>query len=211
MVRKILPALLVLAGLMIAGCGQYGEVEQGRAVAFDKEKSIVTIVVDTNKDPKKPAAYTGLPTHQFVLPSVASERGADPTPALRMNLDVEKKTITMYNPKDNKIEDLKFEVLKDEQNVEVRRRHPLVWDAAANKAKKFPEFDAANKVIKIYSSRQSRYTEIKLSEADFGKYQGDQWNAGDECRFYYKVGPKDGKPGESLRFYNITKTDITRR
>ena len=204
MVRKILP-LLVLAGLMLAGCGNYGDVEQGRAVAFDKDKSIVTIVVDTNLDPKKPAAYRGVPTHDYALPTIATERGADPSTGLRLNLDVENKTITMYNPKGKSIEDIKFEVLKDEKNVDVRRRHALVWDAGSNKAKKFPEFDAANKVIKLYSGRQLRYTEIKLSESDFAKYQGDEWNAGDECRFYYK------EKGKSLRFYNITKTDITRR
>ena len=204
MVRKILP-LLVLAALMLAGCGNYGEVEQGRAVAFNKDKGTVTIVVDTNRDPKKPALYRGVPTHEYALPAIATERGADPTPGLRLNLDVENKTITMYNPKGQSIEDIKFEVLKDEKNVDVRRRHALVWDTGSNKAKKFPEFDEANKVIKLYSGRQQRYTEIKLSEADFAKFQGDEWNAGDECRFYYK------EKGKSLRFYNITKTDITRR
>ena len=63
MVRKILPPLLALAGLMLAGCGEYGAVEQGRAVAFDKEKSLVSIIIDTNLDPKKPPAYTELPPH----------------------------------------------------------------------------------------------------------------------------------------------------
>ena len=204
MVRKILP-LLVLAGLMLAGCGEYGKVEQGRAVAFDKDKSIVTIVVDTNLDSKKPASYRGLPTHDYALPTVAEERGADPATGLRLNFDVAKKTITMYNPKAKSIEDLNFEVLKDVEKVDVRRRHELVWDKNSNKAKKFPEFDAANNVIKLYSGRQQRYTEIKLSADDYAKYKGDEWNAGDECRFYYK------EKGKSLRFYNITKTDISRR
>ena len=205
MVRKILPPLLVLAGLMLAGCGEYGEVEQGRAVAFDKEKSTVSIIIDTNLDPKKPPAYTELPPHDYILPTDPMERGADPSVGLRMTLDVEKKIIKMYNPRSKAFEELSFEVVKDEQRVDVRRRHPLVWDQGANKAKRFPDFDEANKVVKLYSGRQQRYTEIKLSADDYAKYKGDEWNAGDECRFYYK------EKGKSLRFYNITKTDISRR
>lgn len=211
MVRKILPALLVLAGLMIAGCGEYGKVEQGRTVAVDKEKDLVYIIVDTNLDAKKPPAYTELPPHAFKLPVDNQERGPEPSPALRMNLDVDKKTISMYNPKSGAIEDLPFEVVKDTQDVDLIRRHPLVWDSATRRARKFPVVDTANRTVEIYSRRQLRVTTIKLSEADFAKYKADDWGAGDEVRIYYKEGYKDGKPGVALRFYNITKTDITRR
>jgi len=205
MVRKILPPLLVLAGLMLAGCGEYGKVEQGRTVAFDKEKALVTIIVDNNLDSKKPPNYMTLPPHVYALPTDPQERGADPTPSLRMNLDVEKKIITMYNPQTKAFEDLPFEVVADHKDVDLRRRHPLVWDAATGKAIQFPRIDAANKTIEIYSRRQMRLTSIKLSEADFAKYKEKEWDAGDEVRIYYK------EPGKSLRFMNITKTDISRR
>jgi len=190
---------------MLAGCGEHGKVEQGRTVAFNKEKAIVTIVVDNNIDPKKPANYATLPTHDYAMPTDPNERGQDPVPALRMNLDVEKKIITMYNPKTKAFESLPFELVEDHQNVDLRRRNPLVWDATARRAKKFPVINAANRTIQIYSSRQMRLSTIKLSEADFGKYKDDEWDAGDEVRIYYK------EPGKAARFMNITKTNISSR
>ena len=205
MVRKILPLLLVLTGLMLAGCGDYGKVEQGRTVAFDKEKSTVTIIVDNNIDPKKQPNYATLPAHVYSLPTVAAERGADPSPALRMGFDVEKKIITMYNPKTKALEELPFEVKDDHKDVDVRRRHPLVWDQSARRAIKFPKIDVAEKSITIYSRRQLRLTTIKLSEADFAKYKDSEWDAGDEVRIYYK------EPGKALRFMNITKTNLNAR
>jgi len=190
---------------MLAGCGEYGKVEQGRTVAFDKEKGIVTIIVDSNTDPSKQPNYSVLPSHEYILPADPVERGADPTPALRMNLDVDNKTITMYNPTTKAFEVLSFEVVEDHKDVDQRRRHPLVWDSATGKARPFPVVEAANKTVTIYSRRQLRLTTIKLSDADFGKYKEKDWNSGDEVRIYYK------EPGKALRFMNITKTDITRR
>jgi len=204
MARKLLLPLLALAGLMIAGCGNYGKVEQGRAVAFNKEKATVTIIADSNITPKKPV-YNVLPAHDYILPTDPAERGAEPSTGLRLRLDVEKKIISMYNPQTKAIEQLPFEVIADQQNVDLRRRHPLVWDAPARKAIKFPKVDKAKQTIEIYAQAQSRLTTIKLSEADFAKYKENDWDGGDEVRIYYK------EPGKALRFMNITKTNIRAR
>jgi hypothetical protein len=205
MVRKILPALLVLASFMLAGCGEYGQVEQGRTVYFDREKSIVGIVVDDNIDPKKPPNYATLPAHFYALPTDPIERGENPTPAKRMNLDVEKKLITMYDTNAKAFEDLPFDVVEDHKDVDVRRRHPLVWDQSTRRAIRFPRVNAAERTVQIYSRRQLRLTTLTLSEADFAKYKDKEWDAGDEVRIYYKA------QGKAQRFMNITKTDITRR
>jgi hypothetical protein len=223
MVRKILLPFFILAGFMLAGCGDYGKVEQGSAVAYDKDKSIVTIVADTNTDVKKPANYTELPVHSYALPPAGSEdRGADPDAGLCVNLDVEKKIITMYNPKEQKLENISFEVVEDiHQRLRVNRRSQLVLPgekvfAGVKTIAEFPIVDEAKKTVQILYRRQfnnqMRLTTFKLSDADFAKYKGKEWNAGCEVRIYYKEGwTADGKPGQSLRFMNITKTDITRR
>jgi len=119
-----------------------------------------------------------------------------------MLLDVEKKIITMYNPQTKAFEELPFEVKDDHQNVDVRRRNPLVWDQKTRRAIEFPKIDAAERTITIYSRRQLRLTTIKLSEEDFGKYKGSEWDAGDEVRIYYR------EQGKALRFMNITKTNL---
>lgn len=202
--RKILLPLLVLMGLALAGCGEYGQVEQGRTVAFDKEAATVTIIKDNGIDDKHPQ-YTVLPAHTFQLPADPAERGADPSVGLRVNLDATNNIITMYNPKTQQFDKLPFTMIQKEENVSVRRQHPLVYDAATKKARSFPVVDAEKKTVTIYSSRQQLYTVIKLSDEDFAKYSEKDWAAGDDVRIYYK------ESGKALRFMNVSKTDITRR
>ena len=202
--RKILLPLLVLMGLSLAGCGEYGQVEQGRTVAFDKEAATVTIIKDNGIDDKNPQ-YTVLPPHTFNLPTDPAERGADPAVGLRVNLDAKNNIITMYNPKTQQFDKLPFTMIQKEENVSVRRQHPLVYDAATKKARTFPVVDAEKKTVTIYSGRQQLYTVIKLSDADFAKYGEKDWAAGDDVRIYYK------ESGKALRFMNVSKTDITRR
>ena len=205
MVRKILPLLLMIVGLSLAGCGEYGKVEQGRTVAFDETKTPATvwIIQDSGIEDGNPH-YDVLPAHPFVLPDDPAEIGAKPFAALRVKLDVEGKVITMYNAAEKQFDKLPFEVVKDDKGVSARKRHPLVWDATTRREKKFPEINEAENTITIFSRRQERLTTIKLSHEDFGKYKGDEWDAGDEVRVYYK------EQGKALRFMNITKTDFSR-
>jgi hypothetical protein len=211
MVRKILPLLLVLlAGLMLAGCGDYGKVEQGTVVAVDKDK--VTIIVDTNTDRNKPANYTtDVKPHDYILPPVGTERGAEPSAGLCVNMDIAKKTITMFNPKESKFETFSFELIEDkDKGIRLNRRNEVLEHVKVIRpAADFPVVDEANKTIQLFYRRlennQSRLTTIKLADADFAKYKKAEWGAGDEVRIYFK------QPGKSERFMNITKTDITRR
>lgn len=204
MVRKILFPLVVLAGLMLAGCGEFGQVEQGRTVAFDKAAGTVTIIKDSGVDPRNPQ-YTVLPPHTFQLPTDPAERGADPAVGLRLNLDAVNNIITMFNPTTQQFEKLPFTMVQKVENVDVRRQHPLVFDAATRTARSFPVVDAEKKTVTIFSSRQRLYTVIQLSAEDFAKFGEKDWSAGDDVRIYFR------DPGKALRFMNVSKTDITRR
>ena len=206
MVRKLLPMLLVLIGLSLTGCGEYGKVEQGRTVAYDTNTNPPTawIIQDSGIDDRHPQ-YTVLPAHPFVIPSDPAEMGAAPHVGLRINLDVDKKVITMYNPQTKEFDHLPFELIEKHDNVSVRKQHPLVYDSSTRKERPFPVVNAEKREITIYSRRQALLSTIKLSEADFGKYGEKDWDAGDEVRIYYK------EPGKSLRFMNVTRTDFSRR
>ena len=193
-----------MAGLLLAGCGEYGQVEQGRTVAFDKAAGTVTIIKDSGIDDKNPQ-YTVLPAHTFSLPKDPAEVGADPAVGMRVNLDAKENIITMYNAKTQQFEKLPFTMVQKEENVNVRKQHPLVYDAATKKARSFPVVDNEKKTVTIYSGRQQLYTVIKLSDEDFAKYGEKDWSAGDDVRIYYK------EVGKALRFMNVSKTDITRR
>ena len=197
MVRKLLLTLLVPATLALAGCGDYGQVVQGRTVAFKDEGGVktVTFIKDTGIDDSKPQ-YTLLPAETFALPTDPAEVGGLPKVGLRMKLDLEKKIITMYNPEKGAFEELPFELLQNDTGVNAQ--HPLVLD------KKFPEVNTAERTITIFSRRQGTLSTIKLAEADFGRYKADDWDAGDEVRIYYK------EQGKSLRFMNVSRTDLTK-
>jgi hypothetical protein len=212
MVRKILPVLLVLIGLSLTGCGEYGKVEQGRTVAYDKTTTppTVWIIQDSGIDDKHPQ-YTVLPAHPFQIPDDPNEMGAEPFVGKRLKLDMEKNEIVMYNVDSKQFDHLPFQLIEKHENVNVRRQHPLVYDSTTRQARKFPVVNEAEKTLTIYSVRQELLTTVKMDPDDFAKYGGDEWDAGDEVRIYYKEGPKDGKPGKSLRFMNVTKTDFTRR
>ena len=206
MVRKILPMLLVLIGLSLTACGEYGKVEQGRTVGFDNSTDPPTawIIQDSGIEDRNPQ-YTVLPAHPFQLPVDAGEMGAIPFVGKRVKLDLVKKEIVMYNETEKKFDHLPFELLENHEKVSVRRQHPLVYDATTGKARKFPVINEADNTLTIYSLRQEVLSTIKLSPEDFGKYKGDDWDAGDEVRIYFK------EPGKALRFMNVTKTDFTKR
>jgi len=204
MVSRIF-ALRVLACLALAGCGDYGKVEQGRVVAYDKDKKEVTFLPNSEANPAKAPKYA-VPAKTFAIPADPQEMGKEPKGGmLRVNINVDKKIITMYNPKTQAFEDLSFELVENHQNVNVRRQNPLVWDAATRKAKVFPQSDDAKKTVTVYSMRQQQLTVMKFADADYAKYKGDQWGAGDEIRIYYKVDKK------ASRLMNVTQTDIMRR
>ena len=85
-----------------------------------------------------------------------------------------------------------------DQKEKVGKDDPLV------KGKKFPLVEKDKKAITIYSGRQKLLTTFSLPEEYFA-LPDDTWEAGDEVRVYYK------EPGKSLRFMNITRTDIFKK
>lgn len=205
MLRKILLPMLAMACLSLTtACTDFGQVEQGRTVAFDAEKRLVTFIKDSRETPRTPQ-YTVLPPLVFALPTVANETGALPRPGLRMNLDTEKKIITMFNPATQAFEDVLFELVDEHKGVDVSKKHPLVYDLAADKPRDFPQIDQEKKTISIYSRRQQLLATIKVSEDVFSRYTGSDWDSGDEVRIYYK------EQGKSLRFMNVSRTNIYRK
>lgn len=183
------------------GCEEYGKVDQGRVIAFDREKDIVTVIEDKKMEPNDPD-YSILPPHPYTMPTVAIDRGADPKAGLRLKLDVEKKYIRIYNPNTQAIEDLPIEIVDVQKDI--ARDHPLVFDKDANAAKKFPVIDQEKKTITIYSGRQKMLTTFSVPDEYFG-FPDHTWEAGDEVRIYWK------EKGKALRFMNITKTDIFKK
>ncbi len=181
--------------LMLAGCGEYGHVDQGRVIEYNKAAKTVTIIRDKSIDPKKPD-YSYLPPVKYSLPEDPHEMGPEPKQGKRMKLDSDKKQITIYVPMLNNFANINYTQI--EHKVNVSPEDPAVA------GKVFPIVDQQNKRITIYSRRQKTLETFSVPDEYFAM-PPDTWDNGDEVRIYYK------QEGKSLRFMNITKTDIFKK
>ena len=185
----LLPLALAL------GCGELGKVDQGRVVAYDSAKGVVTLIQDKKAEPGKPD-YNTLPPHSYAIPADPGEMGPEPKAGLRMKLDMDKKLITIYDPETKAFKDISFEIV--EQKTGIAKDNPLV------EGKKLPAVDKEKKTLTIYSGRQKLYAVITLPE-EYLDRPASTWDAGDEVRVYYK------EPGKALRLMNVSKTDIFKK
>lgn len=185
---------VVCAAALFFGC-EMGKVDQGRVIAYDSAKGIVTLIQDKKAEPGKPD-YNTLPPHAYAIPTDPHEMGPEPKAGLRMKLDLDKKVITIFDPESKAFKDIAFEVL--DKKTGVGKDDPLVKD------KKLPAVDKDKKALTVYSGRQKLYVVMKLPD-EYLDRPVSTWDAGDEVRIYYK------EPGKALRFMNISKTDIFKK
>jgi hypothetical protein len=189
----VLPLMLV-APLLI-GCTELGQVDQGRVVAYDKAKKVVTIIQDKKAEPGKPD-YNTLPPHVYTMPADPEEIGAEPKAGKRMKLDDQEKIITIFDSASQDFKKIPITILDEKKNI--NRDNPLVKD------QKFPQVDREKKKITVYSGRQKILMTFTVPDEYFSLPE-DTWEAGDEVRIYYH------KPGVAQRFMNISKTDIFKK
>jgi hypothetical protein len=190
---------LILPLVFLAACN-YGKVDQGRAVKFDKDKGTVTIIRDSGSDPRN-ADYV-LPAMVYTMPKDPVEIGPEPKVGLRTKLDTKNNQITFYDPESGKLETVSYALIDQKENLAAD--DPLVFDASQKKAKKFPAIDKEKKTISVFSSRQKILTTFSLPEKYFSLPEYT-WDSGDEVRIYYK------EEGKALRFMNVSKTDIYKK
>jgi hypothetical protein len=201
MFRKYTVAVsIIMTAFMLAGCSDYGQVDQGRVIEFDKANKTLTMIRDKSLDPKKPD-YSHLPPVTYKLPDDPNEMGPDPRAGKRMKLDLEKKQIVIYVPNLKDFTTINYTVV--EQKI-VDPDDPLVFDKLTNKPRNFPEINQQKKTISIYSKRQKTLVTFSVPEQYFA-FPIDTWDNGDEVRIYYK------EEGKARRLMNITKTNIFKK
>lgn len=201
--RKILWTMTIamLLPMVFTGCSDFGTVDQGRTIGYDKEKGLITMIRDVNHDAKNPD-YSSLPPVTYQKPADPNEMGPEPKVGLRMKLDTQKKQIVIFDKTAQNFKTIDYNLVDEQQNID--RKHPLVYDNDTDKAKKFPLIDKDKKQITIYSSRQKLLITISVP-AEYMSLPDYTWDAGDEIRIYFK------EPGKALRLMNITKTDIYKK
>jgi len=187
--------LMFLSLAFMAGCGEYGKVDQGRVIKFDKDKQLVTIIRDVREDPQNPD-YSHLPPITYELPKNPDDVGADPKAGLRMKLDPKNKEIVLFDPVSGSFKTIRYTLLDQKENL--GKDDPLIKD------KKFPLVDREKKTVTIFSGRQKLLVTFSVPDEYFS-LPDSAWEAGDEARFYYK------ESGKALRFMNVSKTDIFKK
>jgi Domain of unknown function (DUF4881) len=193
--------LVVLPLVFLFGCTDFGNVDQGRVVKYDKEKRLVTIIRDVKHDPANPD-YSHLPPITYSLPTEPMEMGPEPKAGGRMKIDAGKSQIIIFDPQAQDLKTIDIKIVEKRENVE--RQDPLVFDDATKTAKKFPVVDKEKKTVAIYSGRQKLYVVFALPD-EYAAMPDPTWDAGDELRIYYK------EEGKARRCMNISRTDIFRR
>jgi hypothetical protein len=196
----LMTLMIVLPLALVVSCSEFGKVDQGRVVKFDKDKWTATIIRDVKHDPQNPD-YSYLPPLTYVLPKDPMEMGPEPKAGGRMKLDTAKKQIVIFDPTAQNLKTIDYMLVEQKENVE--RDDPLVYDKAEKKAKKFPAVNKDKKTISIYSGRQKILVTFSLPDEYFS-LPDSTWDAGDEVRIYYR------EEGKAQRCMNISKTDIFR-
>jgi hypothetical protein len=200
--RGVIMAMLLIFPLtLMVGCGEYGKVDQGRVIKFDKEKKLATLIRDEKADPQNPD-YSHLPPMTYEVPADPMEMGAEPKAGGRMKLDTKNRQIVIFDNAAQDFKTISYTLIDQKENVD--KTDPLVYDKAEGKAKKFPAVNKEKKTITIYSGRQKMLVTFSLPDEYFS-LPDSTWDAGDEVRIYFK------EPGKARRFMNISKTDIYKK
>jgi hypothetical protein len=139
--RRVLALLLACApALFTLGCSDLGKVDQGRVIAFDKEKGLVTVIRDSAPTTNKPQ-YDRLPPFTIKVPANPNEMGPAPAAGKRLLFDTDNKQLVVFDAIAGSIKTITYTPLLEAPNV--AKDDPRV------KGIQFPIVDRRNKAITI--------------------------------------------------------------
>jgi hypothetical protein len=192
--RILMTALLAALSFALTACNYDGAVEQGRAVAYEPGKD-VTLVLDTSKVRNKPL-YNGKAA-TYKLPVDSIDMGPEPTCGGLLAVNPEKKTVSVYDAAAKSAKELSVDFTDVQKDIGAR--HPLVA------GKTFPVVDKEKQTVTVYAPALRSLVTFNPGAAI--SMSADTWKFGDEARVAFRNAEKT----QSLRFMNITKTNIFRR
>jgi hypothetical protein len=189
----ILLAILPLA--LVLGCGEQGQVVQGRVINADKAKKTITLIKDIKHQLGKPV-YDQLPPEVYALPTDPVKMGPDPKAGKLMEVDHKARQIVIFDDGTQNFKRIKYQPIDEKEGVGLR--NPLVA------GKKFPVVDRVKNTVTVYDKRKMLITTFTIPEEYLDK-PDNTFGFGDEVRIYYK------KPGQAFKLMNISETDIFKK
>ncbi len=187
----MLPAALWMA--LLVGCGGFGKVNQGRAVAYDSQKGLLTLILDSNyREPGKPR-YDVLPPVTVRIPENPRAMGPAPQAGGLIELDLRSRRVVVFDAAGQSLRTIRCEVLSLAEGVSRDDRRVA--------GARFPRVDRAGKTVTIFLPNERRLITFTVPDEHLA-LPNSTWTAGDEVRYYYK------DPAQALRLMNVTKTEI---
>jgi hypothetical protein len=179
----------------LAGCGGFGKVQQGRAVAYYPEQGRLTLILDSNPRDLRNPRYDVLPAATVHVPADRSQMGPAPRAGKLLSVDVRGRQATVFEEPTQSIRVIPITPL------EVRDQ--VARDDARVTSARLPRVDRAAGTITVYSPHHRQIVTFALAEQHLTLPEST-WAWGDEVRYYYK------EPGQALRLMNVTRTDLTK-
>ena len=188
--------MTLVAGLALVwlwGCGGFGQVNQGRVVAYEPEKGLLTLILDSNyREPGNPR-YDVLPPVTVRVPEDPGAMGTAPDAGGLMELEVRNRRVVIFDAASQSLKTISCELLESREGGS--GNDPRVAGV------RFPVVDRAKRTVTVYLPSERRLVTFSVPE-EYLALPESTWVAGDEVRYYFK------DPGQALRLMNITKTEI---
>ncbi len=185
----LIPVLAAVAALSLSGCGEFGKVEQGRVIAYDRGRGMITLVGDSTGGKAAKPSYDALPPITVGIPSDPSEMGPAPEAGKLMAVDMKNRLITYFDASSRQFRTIPYVPVEERSNI--------------TRAPASSPVDLTKKTVTVYDPSQRLLVTFAATE-DLLALPADTWKMGDEVRYYYK------DPSRALRLMNVTKTDLNK-
>ena len=151
--------------LLLAGCGEFGTVNQGQVIDYQRDTGLVTLIPDSNyRDPAHPR-FDVLPPVTVQTPENPKEMGPAPEAGKLLGVDTQAHRLMIFNSTTGRIEEVPYKELGPASACGP-------WWTANGK----PSPCAQGISRSLMASVADEY--LALPE--------DTWKAGDEIRYYYR-------------------------
>jgi hypothetical protein len=184
-----LPVLLMLSFLLACN---FGRVNQGRVIAYDAGKGLVTLIPEASPGKPGGARYV-LPPATVRVPQDRKEMGAAPRAGKLLLVDAADQSVLVFDDATASLRRIPVAGLQQQRGV--LESDPRVANVT------FPVIDPNNRAITVYSVSERKLHTFRVAEEQLA-LPPDTWRMGDDVRYYYR------QPEQALRLMNVTRTDL---
>lgn len=147
--------------MLLSGCGNFGKVEQGWVIAFDRQAGQVTLIPEPGV----------LPPVTIKTPADPDEMGPAPAAGKLLLVDMKARRIVIFDEARQALRTIEYTPVEERRNVAKAPRAPVI--------------DEGRKTITIYWAGERSLVTFAASD-DLLALPADTWKAGDVVRYYYK-------------------------